>query len=153
MLVQFPVQRLLFFQPKVLILKEVEVKIVVSPFSTPYQTTVVGKVSVEMDTCIVITAIPLCREYVGYLLALLTAQELYGTFREETPVKDENLPFNIKFIDRVIQRFYILHTARKRANHCRQSRVCTAQESEIDLRYLYLILVVALLRLIDAHRA
>ncbi|CAD6492860.1 MAG: hypothetical protein DIAAKJNI_00405 [Candidatus Argoarchaeum ethanivorans] len=113
----------------------------------------IRKVFVEVDTCIVIPTIPLCREYVRYLLALLTSQELYGAFREEAPVKDEDISSNIKFIDRVIQRFYILHTARKRANHCRQSRVCTAQESEIDLRYLYLILVVALFRLIDAHRA
>jgi hypothetical protein len=93
-LVQFPVQRFLFFQPEILILKEVEVKIVAFPFSTLNHATMIGKVSVEMDTCIVITAIPLCREHVG---VLLPSQELYGAFREETAVKNEDLSPNIEF--------------------------------------------------------
>jgi hypothetical protein len=71
----------LFFQPGILILKEAEVKIVAFPFSTLNHATVIGKVFVEMDTRIVITAIPLCREHVG---VLLPSQELYGAFREET---------------------------------------------------------------------
>ena len=116
-LVQFPVQGLLSFQSNVLILEEIQVKIAAFTFSALNQTTVVGKVFREVDTCVVIMAIPLCRKHVG---GLLTPQELYGSFREETPVEDENFSADIKLIDRVIQRFYILHTARKRANHCWQ---------------------------------
>lgn len=52
------------------------------------------------NTCIVIMGIPLCRKHVGDILTLLAAQELYDTFREETPVEDEGLFSNFEFIDR-----------------------------------------------------
>jgi len=74
---------------------------------------VVGEVLVEVDTCIVIMAIPLCREHVG---GLLTSQELYGTFREETPVKDKDLPSNIEFIDRV----FPMHLLPFLMGHCQK---------------------------------
>ena len=74
-----------------------EVKIVVFPFSTLNQATVVGKVFVEVDTSIVILTIPPRWEHVRASLALHPVQELYGLFREEATVKDEDLPADIQF--------------------------------------------------------
>ena len=51
----------------------------------------------------------------------------------------------IEFVERVIQCFYVIHTARQGVNHRWQSRIHAAEEREIYLGHLYLILVVALL--------
>ncbi len=103
-----------------------------------------------MDSDIVVVAISSGWKHI---VNLRFGEILDHFLREKTTVEDQNLSFDIHLFNCVGKRLDVLYTSRNRPYHCRKAGVCAAEKCKIYLRKIYFVFIIALLRLMYAHRS